>query len=88
MIWLDAYERRARLVPGLLALLPIAIVAIALGIDDAPVASSAVSLLSVTGGPVLLADVVRSWGLGVEARPYRVGVDRPPRNYCDSGPMR
>jgi len=62
MLWLDRYERRARLAPGLLALLPVAVTITALGLRNAPVVSAVVSLLSLAGGPVLLADTVRSFG--------------------------
>jgi hypothetical protein len=63
VLWLDKYERQARLVPGLLALLPVAVTVTALGLRQAPVVSVVVSLLSLAGGPVLLADSVRSLGL-------------------------
>jgi hypothetical protein len=63
VLWLDKYERQARLVPGLLALLPVAVTVTALGLNQAPVVSVVVSLLSLAGGPVLLADTVRSLGL-------------------------
>lgn len=63
VLWLDKYERQARLVPGLLSLLPIAITVMALGLRQAPVVSGVVSLLSLAGGPVLLADIVRRMGL-------------------------
>jgi hypothetical protein len=63
VLWLDKYERQARLVPGLLALLPVAVTVTALGLRQAPVVSAVVSLLSLVGGPVVLADTVRSLGL-------------------------
>jgi len=63
LLWLDKYERQARLVPGLLALLPVAVTVTALGLREAPVVSVVISLLSLAGGPVLLADTVRSLGL-------------------------
>ena len=66
MMWLDAYERRCRLAPGLLALLPIAVAITALGLRSAPVVSVAISLLSVISGPVLIASVVRRMGLGAQ----------------------
>jgi hypothetical protein len=68
VLWLDKYERRARLVPGLLALLPVAVTITALGLRQAPVVSVVVSLLSLAGGPVLLADTVRSLGLRAQDR--------------------
>lgn len=68
MMWLDAYERRCRLAPGLLALLPIAVAITALGLRNAPVVSVAISLLSVISGPVLVASVVRRMGLAAQAQ--------------------
>lgn len=67
MLWLDAYERRARLAPGLLALLPIAFAVVALGLRKVPAASVAIGVLSAAGGPVLLAGLVRRFGLAAQA---------------------
>lgn len=67
MLWLDKYERQARLAPGLLALLPVAVTIAALGFRSAPVISIVASLVSVAGGPMLLADTVRSFGLKAQA---------------------
>jgi hypothetical protein len=63
---LDRYQWQARLVPGLLALLPVAVTITALGLRHAPVVSVIISLLSLAGGPVLLAEFVR--GLGLQAQ--------------------
>ncbi len=63
MIWLDEYERRARLAPGLLALLPVAVSAVVLGYQEIRIASSLVGLLVGVGGPVVLAGLVRERGL-------------------------
>jgi hypothetical protein len=63
---LDRYEWQARLVPGLLALLPVAVTIAALGLRHAPIVSVILSLASLAGGAVLLADVVR--GLGLQAQ--------------------
>jgi len=71
MMWLDAYERRCRLLPGLLAVMPIAIAITALGIKDAPVVSAALGLLSLAGGPVLIASVVRRKGLAAQDALWR-----------------
>lgn len=65
---LDRYEWQARLVPGLLALLPVAVTITALGLRHAPIVSAILSLLSVAGGTVLLADVVRGLGLQTQER--------------------
>ena len=66
VLWLDKYERQARLVPGLFAVLPIPITVTALGFGRVPVISAVVSLLSLMGGPVLLADTVRRMGRKAE----------------------
>ncbi|MEV8562971.1 hypothetical protein AB0478_42490 [Streptomyces sp. NPDC051917] len=62
MLWLDDYERRARLAPGLLALLSINVALAVLGLSKAPVVVSVVTALSLAGGPVALAEVVRHQG--------------------------
>lgn len=65
---LDRYEWQARLVPGLLALLPVAVTIAALGPRHAPIVSAILSLVSLAGGAVLLADVVRGLGLQAQER--------------------
>jgi hypothetical protein len=65
---LDRYEWQARLVPGLLALLPVAVTIAALGLRHAPIVSAILSLVSLAGGAVLLADVVRGLGLQTQER--------------------
>lgn len=71
MMWLDAYERRCRLAPGMLALIPLAVLITALGVRSAPVVSGALSLLSLAGGPVLLASFVRGRGHAAQDRLWR-----------------
>jgi hypothetical protein len=66
VLWLDKYERYARVAPGLFALLPVVITVIALGYRQVPVVSGVASLLSLAGGPVLLADTVRQFGQRVQ----------------------
>jgi hypothetical protein len=61
----DAYERKARLAPGLLALLPVPLSVVALGYRNVPVVSIVLSVLAFAGGPFLLSETVR--GLGVKA---------------------
>jgi hypothetical protein len=77
MLWLDRYERRARLAPGLLALLPVAVTITALGLRDAPVVSAVVSLLSLAGGPVLLADTVRTFGTKAQEKLWKTWGGSP-----------
>jgi hypothetical protein len=71
VLWLDKYERYARVAPGLLAVLPVVITATALGYRQVPVVSVAVSLLSLAGGPVLLADTVRQFGQRAQDRLWK-----------------
>jgi hypothetical protein len=66
VLWLDDYERRARLAPGLLALLPISVALAVLGLSKAPVVVSVLTTLSLAGGPVVLAELVRHQGRKVQ----------------------
>ncbi|MFD5720944.1 hypothetical protein [Streptomyces sp. NPDC127036] len=66
MLWLDDYERRARLAPGLLALLPISVALAVLGLSKAPVVVSVLTALSLAGGPIVLAELVRHQGRKVQ----------------------
>jgi len=68
VLWLDKYERYTRVAPGLFAVLPVVITVTALGYRQVPVVSVAVSLLSLAGGPVLLADTVRQFGQQAQDR--------------------
>ena len=70
MLWLDEYERSARLAPGLIALLPIPILVVAFGLKHNPVIAILASLLITIGGPIILAKYVRSRGRAVERRLY------------------
>ncbi|MEU3198813.1 hypothetical protein [Streptomyces sp. NPDC006996] len=67
MLILDDYERRARLVPGLLAALPFIVLFAVLGLRQIPAVSYVLGILAVAGvGPVLIAVAVRSFGKAVE----------------------
>lgn len=70
MIGFNAYERQARLAPGLLALLPISIGAISLGLEEAPVISAIGGLLTAAGGPLVLVNTVRTRGRDLQRRLY------------------
>ncbi|WP_406391340.1 hypothetical protein OG806_08185 [Streptomyces sp. NBC_00882] len=63
---MDDYERRARLAPGLLALLPISVALAVLGLSKAPVVVSVLTALSLAGGPIVLAELVRHQGRKVQ----------------------
>jgi hypothetical protein len=71
MLWLDSYERRCRLAPGLFALLPLTVVVTALGLRHAAVVSVAISVLSLAFGPVLVASVVRKFGYAAQDELWR-----------------
>lgn len=66
----DAYERRARLAPGLILILPVAITIAALGLRHNTIIAALVSLLSLAGGPLILAAHVRQRGVTLQARLY------------------
>ncbi|MDN3029433.1 hypothetical protein [Streptomyces sp. S.PB5] len=69
MLFLDDYERRARLVPGLLAILPLIVLFAVLGLRQIPAVSYVIGTLALAGvGPVLIAGVVRNFGRSVEQR--------------------
>lgn len=72
MLWLDEYERKARLIPGLLTVMPVAVLVVALGLRENPVISIALSILSVGGGPVILANYVRQRGLAEQEKLYEI----------------
>jgi hypothetical protein len=66
MLWLDDYERRARLVPGLLLIAPIALAIVAFGLKDNPVVAAILGALTAFGAPVILANLVRHSGLAAQ----------------------
>ncbi|MEU9570908.1 hypothetical protein AB0D62_13610 [Streptomyces massasporeus] len=63
---MDDYERRARLAPGLLVLLPVSVALAVLGLSKAPGVVSVLTALSLAGGPVVLAELVRHQGRKVQ----------------------
>jgi len=70
VMWLDEYERAARLAPGLIALLPIPVLVTAFGLKRDPVVAILLSLLIAVGGPLVLAKYVRSRGRALEQQLY------------------
>jgi len=68
MVILDAYTRRARLIPGLIVVLPVAVAVTALGLQGQPVVAAVGGLLMSLGGPFVLASVVRTQGLALQDR--------------------
>jgi hypothetical protein len=59
---LDAYERKARLTPGLLAFAPIAFAVTTLGFKKFPAVAIAVGVLSAAGGTYALSTLVAHFG--------------------------
>lgn len=68
MMWLNGYEIRARLAPGLLALFPITIAIATLGLKKYPAVAFLGSAISLVGGPLLLAELVRSVGIRAQGQ--------------------
>ncbi|MEV0555209.1 hypothetical protein AB0I27_17350 [Streptomyces sp. NPDC050597] len=78
MLILDEYERRARLVPGLLAILPFIVLFAVLGLRQISAISYVFGALALAGvGPVLIAGVVRNFGKAAERRLWN-GWGGPP----------
>lgn len=60
--WLDAYERTARLVPGLLAVTPVLVLVLAAGLREDPVVVGLLSIVAAVGVPVAISNFVRDRG--------------------------
>jgi len=68
---LDPYEFKARLIPGLLLLVPpISFIALAWGAEH-PIPASLSSILVICGGPYALAAFVRTWGQRAQEKLFR-----------------
>lgn len=65
---LSAYERKARLTPGLISIVPIAVTIATLGLKRFPVIAIASSLLGIAGGTYLLAVLVAHFGRSIQTR--------------------
>jgi len=65
--WLDEYDREARLVPALLAILPLALTAIGLGVQDNAILVSVIAALLAVGVPMVVAKQVADRGRTIEA---------------------
>jgi hypothetical protein len=74
---LDPYDLTARLVPGLLVLVPaIFCIAVLYGAKN-PIAVALASVLATCGGPYLLSSFVRTWGQRAQERLYRQWGGQP-----------
>ena len=85
MLWLDDYERRARLAPGLLTLLPLAVAGVGIGVRDLPIVSSLFSIIAAVGGPVALANIVRERGRALQADFFSKWSGEPTMHYLRVG---
>jgi hypothetical protein len=65
---LDAYERKARLTPGLLAFAPIAFAVATLGFKKFPAVAIGVGVLSAAGGGYALSVIVGNFGRRVQTQ--------------------
>lgn len=68
---LDPYDVRARLFPGLLALLPVILHLALLHGTKSPMVVGLSSVLLACGGPYLLSSFVRTWGQRAQERLFR-----------------
>jgi hypothetical protein len=59
---LDAYERRARLTPGLFAIAPVVVLVLSLGLEKNPLVSGVIGVVTAGGGAYLLSVVVANLG--------------------------
>lgn len=81
MVGFDEYERKARLTPGLLAALPVAVVVVTLGLKAYPAVAAIGGLITVAGGTYLLAILVRGRGRAAEPELWR-SWGGPPTTSC------
>jgi hypothetical protein len=86
VLWLDDYERRARLVPGLLLVAPVALVIVTFGLKDNPVIAAIIGALAAFGAPVVLANLVRHYGLAVQDALYEAWGGKPTTVLLQSAP--
>jgi len=74
---LDPYDLTARLLPGLLVLLPAILFVAALYGAKSPIAVALGSVLVACGGPYLLSSFVRTWGQRAQDRLFRQWGGQP-----------
>jgi hypothetical protein len=71
MVGFDEYDRKARLTPGLLLILPVAFVIVAFGLKQYPAVAVAGALLGGAGAAYLLAILIRQLGKEAEIRLWK-----------------
>ena len=85
VVWLDTYERRARLVPGLLLVAPVAIVVVMFGLRSNPVVSAILGALTAFGAPLILANFVRHRGVAAQDALYASWGGKPTTELLETG---
>lgn len=70
-LYLDPYDREVRLRPGLFVLFPVSLLIGVVGLQRFAPISIAIGFLAAAGGPALLADTVREYGLQAQERLYK-----------------
>lgn len=75
--FLDPYDLTARLLPGLLVLLPAILYIAVLYGAKSPIAIALASVLGACGGPYLLSSFVRTWGQRAQDRLFRQWGGQP-----------
>lgn len=73
----DPYDRRARVAPGLWVLFPLLTAAVCLVGPKHPLLTAMLSLIGACGGPYLLGNLVRVWGVNAQQRLYAKWGGRP-----------
>lgn len=81
MALLDAYERKARLTPGLLAFAPVAFVVVTLGLKKFPSVAIAAGVLTAAGGSYALSILVANFGRKVQAQLWQAWQGPPTTRF-------
>jgi len=76
-MFLSAYERRARLTPGLLGVSPVAVTIVVLGLKQDPAVAVSTGLIAAAGGSYVLSLVVGNFGRSAERVLYETWGGRP-----------
>lgn len=73
----DPYESKARLLPALLVLLPVALFFVCTLGAKHPLLASVTTVLTACGGPYALANIARTWGQRAQERLYKKWGGKP-----------
>lgn len=75
--WTDAYEREARLYPGLIVLLPVFVCLVSFFGVKHPLLMAVTSILVACGGPLLLSRIARDLGRALEEKLFQKWGGKP-----------